>query len=358
MSFCSVDSAAVTKNLLDLSLDELRQFIVSRNLPAFRAAQIWRWIYHGLVTDADAMLNLPQELRARLSQEATWQSLQPVQQISSADGLTEKVLLRAADGECLETVLMRYEERQTVCVSSQMGCAMGCAFCATGQQGFVRDLTAGEIVEQVLYYARILQLEELAVTNVVIMGMGEPLLNLDAVLKAIRNLNDPQGLNMGARRFTVSTAGVVPGIERLSKEGIEINLAVSLHAPDDALRERLVPLNRRYPIAEIMRAVRRYINETGRRVTFEYALVRDLNDSDAQAQATAALLKGLLGHVNLIAINPTSGCDWQPSSEERAERFREILDSNHIPVTIRLRRGVDIQAGCGQLRGTFREQAS
>ena len=249
---------------------------------------------------------------------------------------------------------MEYDRRQTVCVSSQVGCALGCAFCATGQGGFVRDLRPAEIVDQVLYFERASGARRDAATrraasNVVLMGMGEPLLNYDAVWQAIETWNDHQGLNLGARRITISTAGVVPGIQRLARESLQVGLAISLHAADDKLRDQLVPLNRRYPLSDLLAACREYIAQTGRRITI-VALIDRLNDDVAQAQQLARLLRGLECHVNLIPLNPSPGTASRPSPRHRVQAFQRALADQQIAVTVRLRRGVDIQAGCGQLR--------
>ena len=338
-------------DLLSLTPEELEGLLAGWGQPRFRAGQVWRWLYHNLAAGPEEMGNLPAALRQRLADETTVAPLAVVDTLLDAEGLTEKVVLQAADGELLETVLMRYAERNSVCVSTQVGCAIGCAFCATGQSGFARDLTAGEIAAQVLHFGRQLREQDQAVTNVVFMGMGEPLLNYDAVWRAIVNLNDGRGLGLGARRMTLSTAGVVPGIMRLAEESLEVGLAVSLHAPYNALRDELVPLNRQYPLEQVMDAVRGYIDRTRRRVTFEYALIEDVNDSIALAHETARLLRGLLCHVNLIPLNPTAEGARRGSSPERVADFERILKLERIPVTVRLRRGNDIQAGCGQLRG-------
>ena len=344
-------------DLLDLPRDELEAPLRRWGEPRFRAQQIWHWLYSRLVDTPEAMHNLPKALRQRLLAETTVGGLEPLDRLRSEDGLTEKVLLLTADGQLLETVLMRHQGRNTVCASSQIGCSLGCVFCATGRAGFVRNLRVGEIVEQLLFYARLLRAEGAAVTNVVLMGMGEPLLNLDAVLQAIANLNHPEGLGLGMRRFTLSTAGVVPGIERLAREATGVGLAVSLHAPDDALRSRLMPINRRYPLASLLTACRWYTDSTGRRVTFEYALVDGLNDSDEHARRTAELLQGMLCHVNLIPVNPVdgdgdaAGARCEPPPQERVLRFQRMLAEAHIETTVRASRGADIRAACGQLRG-------
>jgi 23S rRNA (adenine2503-C2)-methyltransferase len=265
---------------------------------------------------------------------------------------------------------MLYEERRTVCISTQAGCAMGCVFCATGQAGLARNLTAGEIVAQVLAAARWLAQDEKRktkneapqspirnpqsairnLTNVVVMGMGEPLANYERTWQALRTLTAPDGFGLGARHITISTVGLPQGIRRMAAEPLQINLAVSLHAPNDALRTRLVPINHRYPIAEVMAAVRDYVAQTHRRVTFEYALMRGINDGPAVARELAALLRGLLCHVNLIPLNPVAESPYQPASPEQAASFQVILEKSGIPATLRLRRGLDIDAGCGQLR--------
>jgi 23S rRNA (adenine2503-C2)-methyltransferase len=338
-------------NLLDLSAAELQRLVVEWGEPRFRAAQIWRWIYHTLTDDPGEMVNLPKDLRRRLEEETHIGRLDVVGEALSEDGLTEKVLFRANDGQLFESVLMRYTNRNSVCVSSQVGCPIGCVFCATGNQGFTRNLTTGEITAQVLHFARKLAEENAHVTNVVLMGMGEPLLNFDNMWQAIMNLNDREGLALGARRFTVSTSGVVPGIERMAHESFAVGLAISLHAADNALRDKLVPINRTYPLDQVMDATRFYIERTGRRVTFEIALAKDVNDSIGHAQAVADLLRGILCHVNLISLNPVPGSPCLPTPREQVMRFQEILVKARIQTTVRLARGTAIQAGCGQLRG-------
>ena len=337
-------------NLLDLSYPQMVDLVVHWGQPRFRAAQIWRWLYNTLTDDPNEMVNLPLDLRQRLAEEACVHRLRVIDSVTDEEGLTQKVLFEAADGHSFETVLMRYTNRNTVCVSSQLGCPIGCVICATGQSPFVRDLTTAEITSQVLYFARLLREENTHVTNVVFMGMGEHLRNFDQVWRAVLNLNDREGLALGARRFTISTVGIVPGIERMARESLAVGLAVSLHAPDNELRDQLVPINRRYPLERLLQAVRFYIERSGRRVTFEYALIKGVNDSDQHAAKTVALLSGLLCHVNLIPMNPTPHCTLEPSERERVVRFQEILVQGRIQTTVRLRRGSEIQAGCGQLR--------
>jgi len=311
---------------------------------------LYGWLYQSLATSYEEMLNLPRPLRHKLEQVADLRRLDPLEETSSRSGLTRKVLLGLLDGETIESVLMLYDRRHTVCVSTQVGCPVGCPFCATGQGGYVRNLTSGEIVEQVLFFARQLQESGERVSNVVFMGMGEPLLNYEAVWQAVETLTDSRGYNLGARRVTVSTAGVVPGINRLAEQGTQVGLAVSLHAPTDELRKTLVPVARRYPLSDLLPACQHYVEQTGRRVTFEYALVHDVNDSLPQARQLAHLLSGLLCHVNLITLNPTADCPWQPSGPDRVLAFHGELRRLRVGSSVRLRRGIDIEAGCGQLR--------
>jgi len=352
-------------SLYDLSRAELGALLSDWGEPRFRADQVWGWLYRSLVADFEAMANLPAPLRARLAVEAQLSPLTPIAEQVSASGQTRKVLFLLGDGNSLESVLMRYRERRTACISTQVGCGMGCTFCATGQGGLARNLTAGEIVAQVIYFAQEIRAAELEnarargerqylsvhpVSNVVLMGMGEPLANYDATWQAIETLTDPGGYTLGARRITLSTVGLIPGIRRLAKEVLPLNLAVSLHAPDDELRDRLVPINRRYPLADLMRAIGEYIDRNRRRVTFEYALIAGVNDTAEQARRLAALLHGVLCHVNLIPLNPTPGSPLRPSSREQVAAFRDGLETRGIPTTVRMRRGIDIEAGCGQLR--------
>jgi 23S rRNA (adenine2503-C2)-methyltransferase len=336
--------------LLNLSHAELKEFVIGRGQPGYRAAQIEIWLYQRYVADVAQMTNLPQAFRQRLAEESMLTPLTPLVSLDSFDGYTQKTLFALPDGQEIEAVLMRYDKRQTLCISTQAGCAMGCPFCATGQMGFRRNLSAGEIVAQVLYYARQLDQENKQVSNVVFMGMGEPLANYAETWRAIRRLNDPEGFNLGARRMTLSTVGLVPAIRRMSQEPEQVGLAVSLHAATDELRNKLVPLNRRYPLAMLMQAIRDYVALTHRRVTFEYALMDNLNDGDAQAEQLAELGQGLLCHVNLIPLNPTPDSPWRGSPDERVYAFQAGLQAAGISTTVRLRRGIDIAAGCGQLR--------
>jgi 23S rRNA (adenine2503-C2)-methyltransferase len=333
----------------DLTFAELQEAVKAIGEPAFRARQIWQAIYADLIADPAEISTLSRPLRQKLASTFRFKSLEPLRILKSTDNQTVKTLFSLPDGNAIEAVLMYYEERQTLCISTQAGCAMDCAFCATGQMGFKRNLTSGEIVEQVLYYARILKRENKVVTNIVVMGMGEPFNNYDATLAAVDRLNDANGLNLGARRFTISTVGLVPMILRFAAEKRQVNLAVSLHAANDQLRSSLLPINQRFPILDLIQSCREYIAQTGRRITFEWALINGVNDRDSDAVELAVLLKGMLCHVNVIPLNPTTKFSGQATTHERAEAFKDILESRGIPCTIRLRRGIDIQAGCGQL---------
>jgi 23S rRNA (adenine2503-C2)-methyltransferase len=267
---------------------------------------------------------------------------------NSLDG-TVKRLYRLPDGQMIESVLMPYDDdRRTACISTQAGCAMGCVFCATGQMGFARHLTETEIFEQALMFARDLEVEGERLSNVVLMGMGEPFHNYDATMAAVRRLMNDLGI--GARHITVSTVGLVPMIRRFGDEGLQVKLAISLHAATDEERSALLPVNRRYPLSELMEACRYYIEKTGRRVTFEWTAIQGQNDTPEQAHALGKLLKGMLCHVNIIPLNPTGGYVYGPSAAERIDRFVAILEEYGVPATVRVRRGIDINAGCGQLK--------
>ena len=347
--FLYTHSTMTTPLIYDLDLPKLAATLKYWGEPKFRATQIWQGLYQNLWATPDEFSNLPKKLRERMAAEFSFSHLAPVTSVNSSDGETQKTLFHLPDGRPIETVRMRYEKRRTLCISTQSGCAMGCVFCATGQMGYLRNLSSGEIIEQVLFYARQLALEGEQVTNIVVMGMGEPFHNYNATLAAIDRLNDPEGMKLGARRFTISTVGLIPSIERFADEQRQINLAISLHAADDELRSSMLPINKRYPIADLMKAVRAYTEKTHRRVTFEWALIREVNDTPEQAYKLAALLKGMLAHVNVIPLNPTDGFKGQATTPERAEAFKTILENHHIECSIRIRRGLDIQAGCGQL---------
>ena len=335
--------------IYDLNFSELTSLITEWSEPVFRAHQIWQGLYRQYWNAPEQFTNIPTSLRVRLSENLEFKAITLAKTLNSSDGQTVKSLFKLQDGKSIEAVLMRYEKRNTLCISSQAGCAMGCVFCATGQMGFKRNLSSGEIVAQVMSYALLLHGENDVVSNVVLMGMGEPFHNYDNTMAAIDRLNDPQGYNFGARRFTISTVGLIPAIRRFAAEKRQINLAISLHAVEDALRTSMLPVNKRYPIRELLAACREYITITGRRITFEWALIENVNDTPEQAILLAKKLKGMLCHVNAIPLNPTLGYSARATTRERAEKFKQILDGYGIPCTIRLRRGTDIQAGCGQL---------
>ena len=328
--------------------------------PAFRIRQIEEWIYKKYARSFDEMTNLPQAMREGLAATTTIMPLKPVTQRVSKAGDTQKVLFQMPGGETVEAVLMLYNRRRTLCISSQAGCAMGCTFCATARGGLRRNLTAGEIVAQVLFFARyLLDADErpkmrvqrpTTVTNIVFMGMGEPMHNYKNVWTAIRRLTAADGFALGARHITLSTVGLIPMIDRMADEGLQVNLAVSLHAPNNALRSKLVPPSRRYPVDDLLASVRRYIAKTNRRVTFEYALMRGTNDSPALAEDLADKLQGILCHVNLIPLNPIPDSPFQPTSDKDTQKFANILQARGISTTVRIRRGIEIDAGCGQLR--------
>ena len=354
--------------LLDLSLEELTEVVAALGQPVYRARQIWEWVYKHYAVSFDEMANLPKALREKLAAQFIISPLESATRILSQDGDTQKLLFRLADGQTVETVLMLYDKRRTLCISSQVGCAMGCTFCATAQGGLARNLTAGEIVAQVLYFARYLAQADAeppmaverptAVTNVVLMGMGEPMHNYHNVWTALRLLTDADAFGLGARHITLSTVGLIPMIDRMADEGLQIALAVSLHAPNDELRSSLVPINSRYPVADLLAAVQRYIDKTHRRVTFEYALMKGINDSPALAAELAAKLNPLLCHVNVIPLNPIPDSPFQPTSDADTLRFVEILRAGGVPATVRLRRGIEINAGCGQLRQAVKRMAA
>ena len=336
-------------SFFDLTPDQLTQRLETWGEPRFRAKQIWQAIYHDLAASPDEITTLPKLLREKLKAEFTLSSLSPAAEARSSDGQTRKLLFRLPDGKSIEAVLMGYRRRRTTCISTQAGCAMGCVFCATGQMGFRRHLRAGEIVEQVLWFARELKAKGDRLTNIVVMGMGEPFHNYEATMAAVDLLNDPAGFNFGARRITLSTVGLAPMIERFAAERRQVNLAVSLHAATDELRSELLPINKKYPLDVLFEAVRKYYALTKRRVTFEWALIQGKNDTAAQARALADLAVGLPCHVNVIPLNPTRDYAGQATTHERAAAFKAALESCGLPCTIRVRRGIDINAGCGQL---------
>ena len=364
-------------NLYDLTREQLRGQLVRWELNPVHVARLWNYLYIELAASLDAMPELPPKLRARLAAETHLGVLPTALETASSDGFTHKYLLALSDAEKIETVLMRFTGRVTACVSSQVGCAMGCVFCATGQMGYTRHLTPGEIVAQAVHVARALKLsapvgptvgrasagletdrrsvlqpvpQPQRLRNIVLMGMGEPLHNYDAVMTAIDILRDETGLALGAERITLSTVGVVPGILRLAREMRPLHLAVSLHAATQAERAALVPAAKKWPLDELMAACRTYSETTGRRIFYEWTLIEGKNDSEAHARAVGELLRGLDAQVNLIPLNPTDGYAGAPTRSAAAKAFQHVLATEFkIPSTVRQRRGIDIAAGCGQL---------
>ncbi len=353
-------------NVYDFSLPGLVDWFATLGEPAYRAKQLYRHLYVLRTGDWDAMTDFSKPLRQQLADQAQLGCLKPVKRLEGDHGLTRKMLWSLPDGAPVETVLMIYPDRATVCVSSQSGCPMQCVFCATGKLGFLHDLTPGEIIEQVMWAER-----ELAdfraqataspsppskLTNIVFMGMGEPFNNYDQWWTSVERLHDPAGYDMGARNFTVSTVGLVPGILRLADAPLPINLAISLHAADDETRSEMMPVNKRYPIEELIAATRTYTEKTRRRVSFEYVLLKEKNDFPEQAARLGQLLRPegappLLCHVNLIPWNPVPGTPLGRSDRNRVLRFQAALRACGVPCTVRVERGVDIAAACGQLAG-------
>ena len=331
-----------------IDLPTLAAALAELGEPPYRAAQAYRALTRDLITDFADVTTLPRTTRAALARRLRPVGLRPAQTLAARRGDAVKTLFAAADGVPLEAVLMRYRERATVCVSTQAGCAVNCAFCASGRLGLRRSLDAAEMVDQVLHFARLLREEGRHITNVVFMGMGEPFLNYEQTLEACRLLNDPVGFALAARAISVSTVGVVPGIDRFAAEPLQLNLAVSLHAATDALRDRLVPLNRRYPLDGIFAACERYVAATRRKVLFEYVVLPGVNDGADQAAALAKRLRRKLCHLNLIAYNETGGPFRRPSAAELAA-FKGRLEKAGVNCTLRRSPGATIDAACGQL---------
>lgn len=341
--------------LLGADIDGLKGICRDLGMPPFKAGILFRWLQQGIV-DYDAMTDLSKADRAKLTRAYPLRLPRIVRQQRSSDGTTAKLLLDFGGQVMIELVIMLYQrqssrQRHTLCVSTQAGCAMGCAFCATGLSGFMRNLTAGEIVAQVLMGQLWLQQHNLGdVTNIVFMGMGEPFANYDNLLRALWVINDENGLHIGQRRMTVSTCGLVPQIRRFADDDLDVGLAISLHAPNDELRCRLMPINQRFPIEELMSACDYYTERTKRRISYEYTLFMNINDSTEHAKALARLLRGRLAHVNLIAANLVDETGFLPSSDERVKVFAKVLQDCGIEATVREKRGTDIDGACGQLR--------
>jgi 23S rRNA (adenine2503-C2)-methyltransferase len=313
--------------------------------PKYRLKQAKEAIFKNFISNWDEATFFTKDLRDNLNKECPLDIKADVLVSKNEDSIKARITLK--DGLMIETVLMRHEDgRNTVCVSSQVGCPLGCLFCATGKMGLKRSLSADEIIEQVIFFDRYLKPENQKVSNITFMGMGEPFLNYDNVLKAVRVLNDKEIFNIGARNISISTAGIIEGIKKFAEEGLQVNLAISLHAPNDALRSQMMPINKKYPLKEVIKTVDEYIKKTNRQVMFEYLLIKDLNDSDALAQELADLVKGKLYYINLILYNPTGGL--KPSTTDRVKKFKDILKKNKIIFSQRYRFGDDIKAACGQ----------
>ncbi len=354
--FAEPRRARAPQHLADLDPTGRRAAVTALGEPGYRAEQLSRHYFDRLGSDLAGMTDVPVAARGKLAQALLPTLLTAVRDVTCDGGRTRKSLWRAFDGTLVESVLMRYRDRITMCVSSQAGCGMACPFCATGQAGLTRNLSAGEIVEQVVAGARALRAGEVTggpgrVDHVVFMGMGEPLANYGRVLSAVRRLTDPSpyGLGLSQRNITVSTVGLVPAMRRLAGEGLSVTLAVSLHAPDDGLRDTLVPVNTRWKVAEVLDAAWGYADVTGRRVSIEYAMIRDVNDQAERAEHLADLLRGRLAHVNLIPLNPTPGSEWDASEAGVQQEFLRRLRARGVPTTVRDTRGREIDGACGQL---------
>ena len=341
------------KDLKSMTLEELTAEVTAAGEKAFRAKQLYQWMHEKLAADFDEMTNLPKSFREKLAADYIWTSLETVDvRISGVDG-TRKSLFCLEDGNVIESVLMRYKHGNSVCVSSQAGCRMGCRFCASTLNGLARNLRASEILEQVY---RIQRDTGERVSNVVVMGSGEPMDNYENVVRFIRLLSAPEGLNISQRNITISTCGLVPQIYRLAEEGLQITLALSLHAPSDEVRRELMPIANRYPLREVLDACGNYYEKTGRRLTFEYSLVKGVNDNLEEAKALARLIGGYHGHVNLIPVNPIKERDYVQSNREAVEAFKNYLERQGINVTVRREMGRDIGGACGQLRKSYMDR--
>ena len=334
------------KNIKDYDLDALKQEFIQMGEKAFRAEQVFKWIYENKVTSFDEMTNLSLDLREKLKQNYEMHNFNILKKQESSDG-TKKYLFDVLDGNAIETVLMSYHHGYSICVSSQIGCKMGCKFCASTGIKFIRNLTSGEIVEQILAVERD---NNIRISNVVFMGIGEPLDNYDNVVNAIRIINNQKGINIGARHISVSTSGLVPKIYKLAEENIQCTLSISLHATTDEKRSEMMPVNNRYNIQELLQACKDYMEKTNRRISFEYALAKDNNDNLEDAKRLIKLLKGMICHVNLIPINKIENGTFIKSSNENIMKFRDYLNDHGIVATIRRELGSDIDAACGQLR--------
>ncbi len=338
-----------------MTLAELRGEFAELGEPAFRAGQVYSWMHRG-ARSFEEMTNLSKALRLRLAERYELTAPTAVRKLVSKKDGTIKYLWRLSDGNCVESVLMQYHHGNTVCISSEVGCAMGCAFCASTRGGLVRRLTPSEMLDQVLFT----QLDSgLPVSNIVLMGIGEPLDNFDTVLRFLELVNSPEGMNIGMRHISLSTCGLVERIDRLAEENLQLTLSVSLHAPTDEIRSTIMPVNRRYNVQTLLAACKRYFEKTGRRISFEYAMIRGVNDTPEMAKLLASRLRGIAAHVNLIPLNDIPESPLKPSYPEVVQTFQKILEQHGIPATVRRTLGSDINASCGQLRRNFeREEQS
>ena len=340
-------------NIYDLCFSEIESFLINEGEPSFRTKQIWEGLYQHSYSSWNEFSSLPKPLRQKLENNFSIASLIKVNFVFSTDLQTEKILFQLKDSNYIESVLLRKDNRLTLCISTQSGCPVGCVSCATGNLGFKRNLSSGEIIEQVIFFMKALKLKEEKLTNIVLMGMGEPFLNYDNTISAITRLNDANSLNIGARRITISTIGIIDRIKQFSEKELQINLSVSLHAPNDLLRQQLVPLAKKYPLRELIDACHSYFDKTNRRITFEYVMIKGINDSPILALELMNLLRGLNCHVNLIPLNPTSHFMGKPSDPSTIREFGRILLNKGIAISIRNSQGSEIQAGCGQLAGNI-----
>jgi len=341
------------KNLRDYTQKELEKILCEKGEPRFRAGQVFKWLYSG-AESIDDMTNLPKGLREKLKAEYSINNLKIEQKFVSALDETRRYLLQLDDGNFIESVLMKYHHGYTICVSSQVGCAMGCAFCASTRGGKVRNLTPGEIVGQVMTVGN--DLGE-RISNIVLMGMGEPLDNFDNVMRFLEIVNNPNGLNIGMRHISLSTCGLAERIRELADRQLQLTLSVSLHAPNDEKRSKIMPVNRRYPIETLIDACRYYIAKTNRRISFEYTLINGVNDTEEEAKELLKLISGMLCHVNLIPVNEVKETGFSASGHTAVERFREVLENGGISATVRREMGADISAACGQLRASATRRA-
>lgn len=334
------------KLIHSLTRTEILEYCRNENLPSFRADQLWRWLYVQKISSWDEMKNISSTIRSRLAEMYSLESA-VVTRVEGEEGSTRKALIGLPDGDAVEEVLLPESDRRTVCISCQVGCRFKCAFCASGQAGFKRNLECGEMIGQFLTASRMF---DNRVSNLVFMGMGEPFDNYDEVLKAARIINDEKGINLGARKITISTCGIIPGIRRFTDEDLQLKLSVSLHAPTDELRSRLMPVNRKYPLKDLIDACKAYTDKTGRIITFEYTLIKDVNDSPMMAEQLASLLKPLHSRVNLIPLSVVDEFDAKSADAATAESFVEILVSTGTNATLRNSKGSAVKAACGQLR--------